>query len=200
MSPKLLNILLILVPVLLYFGYIHPIYTGEPGLVWTPEKNIFVLRSLNVQYQNSINQISLIQNQMDQLNKDYNAVDEETKKKIGIMLPDTINPIKLRSEVASIADKSGTAITDIVVVPINSNIRNGNQKLSGYKVSFSTKAHYPVLKSLISNYEKNMRLFILESIAIDKIVKKPGEENKIEVDDDDETLTSAITFNVYYLK
>lgn len=199
MSPKLLNILLILVPSLLYLGYIHPIYTGEPGLVWAPEKNIFVMKSLNVQYQNSLNQISLIQNQMDQLTKDYNAVDEETRKKVTMMLPDTLDPIKLRSEVAAIADRAGVAITDLTVTPVKSTAKNVGQKVDGYKVSFSVKSHYPSIKNLIAKYETSLRFFLLESVSIDKIVRKIDDKSELS-QDDGETLISIVSFNVYYLK
>ena len=184
-----------MLPLSLYYGYINPIYTGQPGLVWTPEKNIFVLRSVNVQYQNAINQISLIQNQAEQLDKDYNAIDAAIKNKVAIMLPDSIDPIKLRAEVTSIANKSGVAISDLGITYAQ-NLKNVNVNLNNYQVSFTVKSHYPALKNLITNYEKSERLFVLDSIIIDKFIKNPDDKSF----DDGETLLTKVVFNVYYLR
>ena len=199
MSPKLLNILLVLTPLVLYYGYLDPMYTGAPGFIWTPESSIFALQSRNVQYANSLNQIDLIEQEVGKLYKDYQSIDVDAKTKVSTLLPDTLDPIKLRNEVVSIANRSGVAITGLQVTP-DTKIQSKDTK--GYLISFSFKSHYSVAKALMENYEKSMRLYLLDSVAIQRVDKKTTDNSPTQSGpiDDNETLTTAVIFRVYYLK
>jgi hypothetical protein len=115
MSPKLLNILLIALPAVLFYGYLMPYYTGEGGLVWTPEKSIKTLQVENVLFANTLKQTGIIKDAAEKFEKDYNSFDADTKQKISTMLPDTIDPVKLRNEVINIAAKTGVAISGLKV-------------------------------------------------------------------------------------
>jgi hypothetical protein len=194
MSPKLLNILLVLIPVVLYFGYLDPVYTGQPGIIFTPEANITSLQSTNVQYADALNQIALVQSEIEKVNKDYNAIDPAIKNKVTILLPDTIDVVKLRNEVMTIANKSGVAIYGLSV---KNNPRNRDPDLDQYTVNFSMKAHYSDIKGLLANFEKNMRLYVIDSVRINRPEKRAGDAPSL---DDGETLTGTVSFNVYSLK
>ena len=196
MSPKLLNILLILLPVSLYFGYIEPAYTGNTGFVWTPDSSIVALRSEKVQYENSIAQVELIQAELDKINKDYLGLDKTIKEKIEIMLPDNIDQFKLRNEVTSIANKANIAISSFKVNPV---LVSENPKISGYKVSFSVQGDYSTIKILIESFEKNMRFFLIDNITINRRIKKDDTDKNF-TDINETSLDSIISFNVYYLK
>lgn len=192
MSPKLLNILLIMLPVSLYYGYIEPVYTGQPGFVWTPESSIMALQAENVEYKNAFNQIEAIENEINKLNGDYIAINQDLKNKVNMLLPSEINEIKLRNEVNSIASKMGIAISNLTVLEIT---RQTAPKLKGYKVSFSVKGHYIDLKKMFERYEKSTRLFILSSISI-----KKSFSDQIKEDDDVQLLDAIVSYDVYYLK
>jgi hypothetical protein len=200
MSPKLLNILLVIVPIVLYIGYIDPVYTGASGLIWTPEKSIFALKSENVQYANTLKQVSLVEDEMNKIYKDYQSVGQATTTKALMLLPDRIDAIKLRSEVLAIANKTGVAIDGL-------NITEGGSKsvtdkdLGYYTVTFSTKARYPVFKVLMSNYEKNLRFFYLESASLIRPDKDKTQQDVKNVTlDDGESLDANVIFKVHYLK
>ncbi len=197
MSPKLLNILLILIPAVLYYGYLDPMYNGTPGLIWTPESGIMKLKSENVQMKNALLQLSFIETEVKKLNDDYKKVDPLVKQKAEMLLPDSIDSIKLRNEVLSIADNSGVAISALIVMPAITGKMDPNLKY--YTVSFGIKSRYSVFKKAIESYEKSTRLFILDSVAIVK-AKKSDTQVQSSVVDDSEALDIRVTFKVASLK
>lgn len=193
MSPKLLNLLLVILPVVLYFGYIQPYYTGDGGLVWSPETSIRALQSQNVQYINTLAQIGIIKEAGEKLNNDYLSVDKDMIEKIGIMLPDDIDPVKLRNEILQIGASSGIAIENL---KIERDIKT--EKLYNfYRVSFEIKAKYANFKSFMEEYEKNKRFFSLEKASINRTIH--DETDKM-VKNDDDILNISITSRAYFLK
>ena len=196
MSPKLLNVLLLLIPVVMYYGFIEPMITGNPGMVWTPSNSIKGLQATNVQYINAANIVSTITMDMKKVNKDYLDISTSTIEKVGIMLPDTIDIFKLRKEVVSIADKVGVSIADPA---ITENPRNTDQSVQSYLITFALKAKYPKIKELLQEYEKNMRFYSVESMTI-KIKDKKGLSAEELLSFDSETLDVEISYTVASLK
>jgi hypothetical protein len=196
MSPKLLNILLVLIPVALYFAYIDPMYSGQPGLIWTPDDSIVSLQSKNKQYDNALQQVPLVISEIEKLNKDYLAISDEARAKALMLLPDRIDPVKLRNEVTSIGNKSNIAITGLSVAVDG---RDDYKELGSYAVSFSVKSRYPAFKKFLENYEKSMRLFIPESIIIQKTDKKQ-DGAPLDSTEDLDALNIRIVSRVYYIK
>jgi len=202
MSPKLLTILLILLPVALYLGYISPVYSGNPGLVWTPERSLPALKSANLLLSQSLNQIDIVQREAEMVSKEYSAINPELIATTTALLPDSIDTIKLRNEVLNIGNKSGIAIKGLTISPITN---LNNPKLGGYKVSFNLSSKYPPFKELMRSYEKSTRLFIIESMTINRITdeelkEKSSSESKVNIVDLEETLNIQVTFRVHYLK
>ncbi|MEN9881087.1 MAG: hypothetical protein RLZZ308_270 [Candidatus Parcubacteria bacterium] len=195
MSPKLLNILLVLLPAVLYFGYIDPMYTGDPGLVWTPEKNIRGMQSLNVQYANTLNQVTAIERGAVKLSRDFEGVKEEDKLKMSIMMPDTIDQVKLRNEVITIAANSGVAIDGLKV----EKDLKGEKGLNAYNVSFSMRTQYPTFKTFVENYERSMRFFNIEQLAIQRPEQDDSSAQKAIIEDT-ESLNITMSSKVYYMK
>ncbi|MBP6888729.1 MAG: hypothetical protein KBC21_03420 [Candidatus Pacebacteria bacterium] len=194
MSPKLLNILLVALPSVLYFGYLAPSYTGEEGLVWTPEKSIKTLQVENVQYANTLSQIDIIKGAAENLNKDYLSFDNDVKEKLTTMLPDAVDPVKIRNEVIIIAAKSGMAVEGLKV----EKDAKGDKGINFYKVSFSVRGKYAAFKTLMENYEKNKRFFSLEQAMISRpVLEEKGQEKK---DTQEDILDFSVTFRVYYMK
>lgn len=168
-------------------------YNGGTGLVWAPEANIQVLKSVNVQYEDAFKQINDLDREVKKINTNYENLDPALKDKVTMMLPDSIDPVKLRNEVISIANKSNVAISGLKVVETN---KTPSANLGVYTVSFSVKSHYPPLKELLAAYERSMRFFVLNNISIDKWTKK----NESTEADDIEMLSSSVAFDVYYLR
>lgn len=193
MSPKLLNILLLLIPITLYFGYISPFYTGEEGLVWTPERSLPSLQAENVQYINTLQQMELIKSKAKELNDNYRSFSQEDKTKIFTMLPDTVDPVKLQNEVIVIAARSGVALNG---VKVEKDLK-GDKGLNFYKVNFSVRTKYSTFKTLMENYEKNKRVFILESATIARPKLDQSQRERVQIPED--MLDFNVVFRVYYV-
>lgn len=190
MSPNLLNVLLVLIPAVLWFGYIDPKYTGEEGLVWGPEKSIKALQGEYVQYVDALSQIDGLQTKADKIIKDYKTVSEEEKNKIQNLLPSTIDSVKLRSEVINIAAKSGIALSDLKV---DQDLKDK----SSYLVSFSITAYYQQFKELVEQFEKSTRFFIVDKVTISKQELEDASKTNIQ---DTEALSISLVFKVYTKK
>ncbi len=200
MSPKILNLLLILISPVIYFGYLNPAYTGAPGLVWTPTNSILALKSQNVQYVNTVNQVDLVQAEINKIATNYKNVPATTTEKLGILLPTSIDQIKLRNEIITMAAKHGIAVKNIKI----DSKPGAATGLNFYKVSFGMNARYPVFKKFIEDYEKNMRFFILESFSIENQSNKETESDNqtatVVSTGDPDVLTISISSRVYYIK
>ena len=196
MSPKLLNILLILIPVMLYYGVFNPLYTGNPGLIWAPESSIAGLQGANVQYANTISLVSEVQAGIKKINGDYKTVEATTTKKIEAMLSDKIDPIKLKKEVITIAEVKGVAIN---AVTVRDETRFPIPGVGSYLVSFSFKARYPTIKALLQEYERSTRFYTIESLSVTRQELKGLSEIEIK-NNDIEALQTQVEYRVYYLK
>lgn len=192
MSPKIFTILLILLPTVLYYGFLDPLYHGTTGIVWTPENSIVALQTQNVGYQNALNQVTEVERGAVKLNNEYLTVSSSTIQKTAIMLPDDIDQLKLVNEVKAIANQSGIALSNVTVVE---DAQYKSKDLVAYKVTFGLKARYPVFKKLMEEYEKNMRFYVTNSITI----KRPVDGQTTTLLDKD-ALAMQVSFRVFHLK
>lgn len=183
-------------PVVLYFAYLDPMYSGSPGLIWTPEKSISDLQAMNVQYENTKNQVDLIQKAVDSINKEYTSIPQETIDRANLLLPDAIDKINLRKEVVAIADKAGVALNGVTVTD---DTKNQSTVVGSYIVTFSVKVRYPVFKALMESYERSTRVFMIESVTIKKIEGKDLDKDVSLVDNQDK-LNCTVFLKVTYLK
>jgi hypothetical protein len=177
-------------------------YSGTPGLIWTPEKSLPVLKSEDMLLSQSLNQVDIVQRETDLVSKEYSAISPELIATTSQLLPDAIDTLKLRNEVLNIGNKSGIAIKGLAISPITN---LNSPKLGAYKVSFNLSSKYPPFKELMRNYEKSTRLFIIESMTINRITdeelkEKSLNESKANIVDLEETLNIQVTFRVHYLK
>ena len=190
----MLTILLILAPAFLWYGFYKPLFEGSTGLGWMPASTLPALQNENVNLQNALDQISSVEKGAKKLNDEYLLITPEVKEKLMIMLPNTIDRVKLINEVKAIAEKSkvfvnGTAMED--TRPVGRNV-------GAYTVTLTFKARYDVIKKLMENYEKNMRFFVVESVSLKRPENGEGQTGNGVFDS--EALNAGITFKVYYFK
>lgn len=195
MSPKLLNILLVLIPAILYYFVYVPLTTGNPSAIFTPVASISSLQATNVQYTNTLSLISKIQTDIKKVNDDYKTLDIASTTKVEMMLPDSLNQLKLRREVTAISDSVGIGIKGLNVKEDKSSSAN----LGAYVVEFSFKARYKNIKLLLEEYEKNKRFYTIETLRISRVdVKNLKSEDLQNLDRD--ALLVFVTYKVNYLK
>ena len=197
MSPKLLNILLVLTIVILYYGYLNPMYTGQAGLVWTPESSIGALQAQNIQYINTFNQIDFVKHGAELLNKDYLAIDDETKKKVNKMLPNSIDPLKLRDEVISVSNRTGVPLVGLSIEPYTGlGIPGG---MGAYRISFNMNMKYSAFKEFMTEYQKSIRVFSISTLAVTRRTSTEYDKD-LSLEDNQEILDFSVVTRVLFLR
>ncbi|MEI6810577.1 MAG: type 4a pilus biogenesis protein PilO [Candidatus Nomurabacteria bacterium] len=161
-----------------------PIWTGQ-GSIWVPEMGgINSLRNIEAQYSDTFLKAKELSKQGNELSSQYKLINEETRRKMLLMVPLGIDKIRLLSEVYNIANQSDVALSDVSV-----NETTSPDKLKGsYDVSFSVKTTYTNFKKFMINYENSLRLFTLESVNF-------SAPEKI-----DEPVNFRVSLKTYYLK
>ncbi len=193
MSPKLLNILLVLVPAMLYNFVYLPLTTGTPSVLLAPSASIRGLQTKNVQYANTLNLVTDIQTNIKKINDDYKAVSPATTTIVETMLPDTIDQLKLRKEVIAIADAAGVGLKEVKIREDRSSTAVGS-----YIIDFTFKARYKNAKLLLDEYEKNRRFYIINALNIKKIDPKGLSVEELQNIDKD-ALAITVSYRVNYL-
>lgn len=189
MSPKLLNILLIVAPVVLYMVLIKPLLSGT-GTFWAPEMSIKDLQRVNAEYSAALSNTAIIENGIEAIHKDYLKIDTNILNKNAQLLPKQLDEARLRNEVVSIATKQGIAIDSLEVIKD----KRGTKSADFYTVSFSLKSRYPAFKKLLEEYEKSTRFYHIESLSISR--QKEDQESGAVLSDKD-ILTILIKFKVH---
>ncbi len=146
---------------------VGPLYSGEDVGVWAPENNVKSLIQQREDYTKTIEGVNTIIAQAKNITKQYEGIDDETRRKLSIMIPDSINEIKLYAELTRIGAQANLPLEAIGLK---------DKGLGEYTVSLTVKTTYTNFKKFISYYEKSMRLFTLESVFF-----APAREENAEV-------------------
>jgi restriction endonuclease S subunit len=160
MSPLLFRTLLILIPVVLYYEIISPLYSGG-GTLYSPERSITELRDLSSQYDATLAQADSLAQQAEKLQSQYNHISDDTKQKLAVMIPENIDPVRLIDEIDFILKKAGFTSLDIGYTDTGS-LDKGR---TGYTISFSVKGNYTKFKDLLNTLEKSLRTFSVQAIS-----------------------------------
>lgn len=161
MSKNLLNLLLLVSTVVLFYVVINPLYTGV-GSVWQPEQGIVALRTTDSQYDDALNQAQSLMNEAKTLRSKYEGVPQDTKDKLKVMVPDRkdLDPVRMVSEVNTIANNSGVSLSDL---SYSEGTGVGNK--GAYTISFTAKTTYNKFKEIMRNYETSLRLYSIQSVV-----------------------------------
>lgn len=143
-----------------YYLLINPLYNGVGG-VWQPAQSVTQLRTLNAQYDDTLKQADTLSNQADVLKSQYAKVSTDQKDKMAIMVPDSIDKVRLLSEVVNIEKQTGFTFGELAYSE-GSSLSNGRGSAD---ISFSVKTTYPRFKELMDAFEKSMRLYSIQSVA-----------------------------------
>lgn len=189
MSPKLLNILIVIAPVVLYMTLIKPLSTGV-GTFWSPEMSIADLQRVNAQYSAALSNTKVIENGIEAIYKEYTKIDPQILEKNKQMLSEQLDEAKLRNEIVAIASKQGVAIESLEVVKD----KRGSKTGDFYSISFSLRSRYPAFKRLLEEYDKSTRFYHIDSLFISR--QKVDEDTEVSLSDKD-ILNIQVKFRVY---
>lgn len=178
MSPKILNILLIISSLALYYLVVTPMYSGVDSGVWLPENNIQSLLVYNKNYDQTLNEVDALIVKAKNIQTAYeNVYTPEIQHKLSIMVPDTINETKLYNEIDKFQSKTGQI----------DNIGVKDKGLGEYSVSFSVTTTYTKFKEIMTEWEKSMRLFSLKGVSF-----SPGKT-------EEDPIKFTVDMSTYYL-
>jgi hypothetical protein len=169
MSKKLLNLLLIVATFAVYYLLIGPVYKGVGG-VWQPGESVKSLQVLNAQYDETLMQADALFSQAETLRSQYSRISDAQKDMMKVMVPDSIDKVRLLSEVSGILLNSGFPSNDLA---FSDGPSSSNSKGTA-AVSFTVKATYPKFKELMDTFEKSMRLFSIQDVSF-SVAGKEGE-------------------------
>ncbi|MSR71528.1 MAG: hypothetical protein EXS50_02590 [Candidatus Taylorbacteria bacterium] len=184
MSKNLVNLLLLVASFAIYYLVLSPLYSGG-GAIWAPEKSVTALRVLSMQYDDTISQAETLTKQAEDLRNQYNAIPDDAKDNMKIMVPEYIDPVRLVSEISTIANITGVSLDDTSYSE-SPPIVNSNK--GAYTVSFSVKTSYEKFKELMHNYETSLRLITIKSVTFNVPDKQEG------------TINFQVKLEAYYVK
>lgn len=183
MSKNLLTLLLIMSTFAIYYLVINPLYKGVGG-VWQPAESIQKLKTLNAQYDETLAQADDLYAQAETLRSQYTRISNDQKEKMSVMVPDSIDKVRLLSEVQNIINQSNLRADELAYSEGSS--ATPGRGVAG--ISFSVKTTYPRFKELMDNFEKSMRLFSIQSV------------NFSAADRETDPITFQVKLETYFLK
>lgn len=156
MSKNLLSLLLAVASFAVYYLLINPLYTGA-GSVWQPEYSVESLQSLNKEYDVTLEQVNGLKAQANTLRTDYEKITDDQKQKMKLMVPDSVDKVRLLDEVSTMMQEAGFASQSL-------NVAESGGQIPGYNISFNVKSNYDDFKSLMEVFEKSLRLYSVQSV------------------------------------
>jgi hypothetical protein len=160
MSKTTLKLLLAVSTFAVYYLVISPIYSGV-GVLWQPSQSVEALQSLNAQYSDALVQANTLRQQAESLKSDYTKVPEEQKAEMQVMVPDSVDKVRLLSEISGIISQSGLASKDLAVSDSVSSLDH----TGAVAITFSVRTTYENFKALMDKFEKSLRLFSISSVS-----------------------------------
>jgi hypothetical protein len=179
MTPKILNIILIVSSWLLYSYVVDPLYSGTPSFLFQEGQGFNDLIKTRNAYDKTIEEVPKLIKQASVAKTTYENISPADKKNILIMVPVSVNDIKLMSELTNIGVESGVPLDGMGIKD------KGNGE---YSVSFSVITTYTNFKSIMKVWENSMRLFRLQSVSF-----SPGKT-------EEELIKFSVELSTYYMK
>lgn len=159
MSKGLLKTFLLLATFSVYYLVMKPLYTGAGGVI-QPEQSIVTLQNLNKQHDDTLSQAESLVKKARDLQQNYNNISDKDKQDMSVMVPDSMDQIRLLNEVRNLGQDAGFDLANLTYA--NGTISNSRSSAS---ISFAVKTTYPRFKELMANFEKSKRLYSIQDIS-----------------------------------
>jgi hypothetical protein len=177
MSPRYYNLVLIILIGIFGYEIAYPMYTGDPSFLYTPSKSYKSLLDLSSNYDASLNQADVVIKQSKDLSDKYKSVTDTDKELLSIMIPDSIDEVRLLSEISSLVHDAGYPSDGVTIQK-----RGISERVSGagtYNITLTIEeVSYPKIKEFIRKIERSKRLLSIKAISIAP-PEKLGEAYKV---------------------
>ncbi len=154
-------IILIAISIGLFFLFIMPRY-----------HDVQDLQAKQVEYKNALTEASALGETRDDLLTRYNSFSQDNLNRIARLIPDTVNTVKLMTDIDSIAGRYGTTLRNITVnQAVDTSQVVGQATTAPAKpyqttsISFHFVTTYPNLISFLRDLEKSLELVDVKSIS-----------------------------------
>ena len=184
---KIVPIIFLVISGLLFFFVIDPIYNGD---ALANQKGIKDIRQEKAAYEDVLTRARSLQEKRNDLQKRYNAITDTDKSRLEMLLPDTLDNVRLVLDIDQIANRKNLNIQNISV-----NDGSGTDKkaptpdekgFGSATITFSVAAPYDVFVQFLSDLEDGLRLIDVTALSID--TKNPL------------AYSYTVTFKTYWLK
>ncbi len=124
-------------------------------------------------YEEALETVRNIENRKNELLRQYNNISEQDKKRIESVLPNSLDLIKLVSEIDSVASRYGISINNISSSNQSDSIGNSVKDAKSVRefqsaiIGFSFDATYEKFLIFIDDLEKNLRVMDLRSLKLE---------------------------------
>jgi len=172
---------------------------------------IKVMQTENDSYKSSLATATQLKQSRDALMGKYNSIAKADLDNIQILLPDSVNNIKLIIQIDSIATKNG--LTSLRSVDYNAEKDSSTEGSSGaapvgaagkapygeFTMTFSTSGTYKNFLTFLSDIEQNLRIVDVKSISFSSAGESGGDKEKNK-DPNSASLSYKVTIKTYWLK
>jgi Tfp pilus assembly protein PilO len=136
---------------------------------------ISFLMEENKKYDNSIESIRQIENRTTELLTQVKNIDPEVKNKVETVLPNSLDFVRLVSQIDNVASNYALRINDISVVEKNANPDSSGEFSGGFEVlnynsaviSFTFVSNYNNFINFTNELEKSLRILDIRNLQID---------------------------------
>lgn len=182
MSKKILNILLILTTFFTYYVFINPLYSGMGG-VFSFGEGVKTLKNKKAEYDSAVMEADKLVKDAQEKVEAYDKLSEEERERMSVMLPESVDTIRLMHEISMLSITSGMPVSNLAVSE-SEPASNGKGVVT---VNLSVKSSYAKFKEFMKVIENSMRLFSVKSVTFNA------------PETDGEPVTFNVILETYYL-
>jgi len=154
----LLPVLFLIIAGSIFFWYINPVYSAVQSLV-----------AQESQYDQALSKARELQDVRDQLLARYNTFSQTDLDRLGKLVPDSIDNVRLTLDLDSMASKYGMRVRNVSIdtnnnTPAGAGVQNGqqigpsSQAYESVAISFSVSGSYTIFRQYLTDLEKSLRL------------------------------------------
>lgn len=142
--------------------------------VYSPWSEVSALNDSKDQYTQFMDTISQIETKKNDLQSQFNQISEEDKRDINTVLPNSLDYVKLVSEIDNVAKNYGIIIDKINLNNLDSSVGDSVANAEPSKpyrsaiLGFSFVSDYKKAMSFIDELERSMRILDIRSMKIDQ--------------------------------
>jgi Tfp pilus assembly protein PilO len=153
---NIISIVLILVSVGTFFGYVDPTYTA-----------IKDLRTESADYSRALGNSKKLQQERDKFLEKFNSVSADDKQKLLKLLPDNIDNVRLIIDIDEMAQTYRIPIGNFRATASDESVKMLGAKQAPYgtlTLSFSVSANYQTFLAFMADLERSLRILDITSI------------------------------------